>query len=197
MKSEKTVTSISVVLPILFVIVATPVGLYLFLENAFENYQHFLAWEKQSIPLFDDLNDGVYAELPLPPGVTEAKRERGRPVASYHAISLTIDYRIEKSNYREVFAHYKQYFSSTGWESNPINPVFNQQSFPQYFFYYRGTSCVEMEMLPGGYNLGDYRFVITHDLFKQTFSLTDPPISAIQLMTFGEAIFARCPPYSH
>lgn len=169
---------------VIAVIFGLPIGGYLFFKfGVDEPYQRFKVEEAKAAPLFDALNNEVYTQIPIPPGVEKTGDNRNGTVKP---IYMWIDYRMVNTTLEQITEFYVEYFVSNGWE------------YYGNLDYYRGTSCVEINFYyKGPYKekySSDYNMVIQHDYFKQTFSPKLPPLWIIQLNEFGERNFFHCPP---
>lgn len=149
-------------------------------------YQQFRTEEEKTIPLFDALNDEVYNQIPLPPGIEKINEHRGGLQGAYHGRYLWIDYcNIENKfiDTQAITTYFNDYFLSNGWEK--YKKVLDSNEL----LFYRGTSCYKIV-----YFKYKYSAIIEHDYFKQTFSLSLPPIWIIHLNEYGESNFTHCPP---
>jgi hypothetical protein len=182
MKNKRTVFGISC----LSIIAIGAMLILWFQFGVIQPYNEFLRKEQQIKPLLDTLNSEVENQLPpLPTGSKlEDKTFYGLDNSSFykaHGRWLTLNISTSLSR-DDISLYYRSDLVEKGWMEN------REQRTYSSFLYYRGTSCINLE-IPGN---DSYSIVIWHDYEKQTFSPPIPEKSITQFFEFGRNV-AKCP----
>jgi len=144
---------------------------------------------KKTIPLFDSLNADIFSEIETPPGVEKTGEHQGGILSAYHGRYLWIDYRMSSITQDQATKIYDDFFASDGWKRLWWNAGGE-------YLYTKGTSCIKFVYYSYS-RKEEYRMIITHDYFNQSFSPKLPPLWIIRLNEFGETDFEQCPPYPY
>ena len=103
-------------------------------------YENFLSKEKETIPLFDALNEDVFQSLPpLPPNSSLQKKGAIGIIAPLyeHGRWLRIEFSTSQTN-DFILKYYGSYLLANGWSENTSRHAFDNA------FYHKGTSCIEV-----------------------------------------------------
>lgn len=182
-KATRKLIGVTVAAMVLVIIFAPAAWGWYIKTRIYIPYQQFRAEEEKAMPLFDALNNQVYAEILIPPGVEEIGKHQGGLTGAYHGRYLRLDYRIVSSTDMQIRKFYEQFLTANGWEKYKGLTSSNTER------YFRGTGCIDIHLFDTEYDV-----MIEHDYFKQDFSPKKLPLNAINLSEFGESNFANCPP---
>ncbi len=131
-------------------------------------YEVFLSEEAKALPLFDQQNNDVLAEIPPPLGVSEVKRyETGSGPSLYqHGRQLKIEYTISSTELTQadISGYYRTLLEQNGWhELTEFITVGG--------IYDRDNACVDLYFGPED---NEYKLVIWHDFWSSSFSPHKP-----------------------
>jgi len=140
--------------------------------------KQFLEKENAVEPLFIQMNQDIWHQVPAPEGVSivESYNSDG------HGSVLTIRYKNEKLTFEEISAYYDHILIGMNW--------IVLKKFLSGNLYTNGTGCFQVDYYD---RTGDEYYVyIQEEYFKQPFIPPMPPRWSIDLYDFREKRFSGC-----
>ncbi len=160
---------------------------YVQYQNDKHRYDDFLLAERNTISMFDALNENVFENLPgLPSGSTlEKKWSVGIDAPLYeHGRWLWTEFETTQTT-EFILEYYGSFLLNNGWQKNT-----NLRAF-EHAFYYKGTSCIEIS--PPINQSAHYLILIWHDFRNQDFSPQIPDMKIMSRFEMGMTNVAVCP----
>jgi hypothetical protein len=173
------------------------IGIPLWLYTAFvQPYLVFVAAEKQSLPLYADLNNAALMQLPPPPTALELRRLSKNTTAFgadnlySHGVVFVVDYKVIAAvmNAQDVLAYYDKTVRANGWDTYDGNASGVGR------FYIHDTACLTLTFGSFSEQTIHYTLTLWHDYAHQSFSPTLPPLWLMNFYEQGETQILGCPP---
>lgn len=150
-------------------------------------YEEFLTAEKETVPLFDTLNEDIYRSLPpLPPNSSLQKTAAIGIIAPLYEHGRWLRVEVSTNQTKDfILEYYGAFLMENDWRENTNHHAFDNA------FYYKETSCIELR--PPSDNSPDYTIEIWHDFRNQSFSPEIPDAETMSWFELGMTNVATCP----